>query len=83
MYFSLVTISTVGYGDYTAAHDLGRMAAGSEAVLGQVFLVTFVALIVSRFAAHMPLGRPHRDSSPPEHQIDGTDGPDDPPPGTR
>ncbi|MER7073201.1 potassium channel family protein [Terrabacter sp. NPDC000476] len=50
-YFSLTTISTVGYGDLVAATDLARLAATSEAVVGQVFLVTFVALIVSRFAA--------------------------------
>jgi len=50
-YFSLTTISTVGYGDFTATTDLARLAATSEAVIGQVFLVTFVALIVSRFAA--------------------------------
>ena len=56
MYFSLVTITTVGYGDVAAVTDLGRMAAASEAVLGQVFLVTFVALIVARFAAGMPRG---------------------------
>ena len=56
MYFSLVTISTVGFGDVAAVADLGRMAAASEAVIGQVYLVTFVALIVSRFAAGMPRG---------------------------
>ena len=56
MYFSLVTISTVGFGDFVAVTSLGRLAAGSEAVIGQVFLVTFVALIVSRFAAAMPIG---------------------------
>src|SRR4051794_5195918 len=56
MYFSVVTLSTVGYGDFTAVTNLGRMAAASEAVIGQVFLVTFVALIVSRFAAGMPRG---------------------------
>ena len=56
MYFSLVTISTVGFGDVAAVTDLGRMAAASEAVVGQVYLVTFVALIVSRFAAGMPRG---------------------------
>lgn len=50
-YFSLTTISTVGYGDFTATTDPARLAATSEAVIGQVFLVTFVALIVSRFAA--------------------------------
>ena len=54
MYFSLVTISTVGFGDFTAKTDLGRLIASSEAVVGQVYLVTFVALIVARFAAGMP-----------------------------
>ena len=44
MYFSLVTILTVGFGDFAAVSDLGRMAAASEAVIGQVYLVTFVAL---------------------------------------
>ena len=56
MYFSLITISTVGFGDFAAVTDLGRMASASEAVVGQVFLVTFVALIVSRFAAGMQRG---------------------------
>ncbi|MDN5790728.1 MAG: potassium channel family protein [Micrococcales bacterium] len=51
MYASLETITTLGYGDRVPATDFGGLLAGSEAVLGQVFLVTFVALIVSRFAA--------------------------------
>ena len=63
MYFSLITISTVGFGDFAAVTDLGRMASASEAVIGQVFLVTFVALIVSRFAAGMPR-RPSRGDDP-------------------
>jgi hypothetical protein len=53
-YFSLITITTVGFGDYTPATALGRLVASSEAVVGQVFLVTFVALIVARFAARQP-----------------------------
>ena len=56
-YFSLITLTTVGFGDYTPATDLGQLAAGSEAVIGQVFLVTFVALIVARFAARLPRAR--------------------------
>ncbi|MEO7752739.1 MAG: potassium channel family protein [Terracoccus sp.] len=51
MYVSLETISTLGFGDFTPVTDLGRLALMSEAVVGQVYLVTFVALIVSRFAA--------------------------------
>ena len=47
MYFSLSTITTVGYGDYTAITKVGRLAANAEAVVGQVYLVTFVAFIVS------------------------------------
>jgi hypothetical protein len=46
MYFSLVTITTLGFGDLAAAEPLGRMLSTVEAVIGQVYLVTFVAMIV-------------------------------------
>jgi hypothetical protein len=46
LYFSFVTLTTVGYGDLTAAGDLGRMLAVGEALIGQLFLVTVVALVV-------------------------------------
>src|SRR5204863_9598815 len=47
LYFSFVTLTTVGYGDYTAATGLARSLATLEALLGQIYLVTVVALIVS------------------------------------
>ena len=43
-----MSLATVGYGDYTAATDLGRTVAASEGLLGQIYLVTVVAVIVSR-----------------------------------
>lgn len=46
MYFSLTTITTLGYGDLAAVTPLGRLMATTEAVIGQVYLVTFVAMIV-------------------------------------
>lgn len=46
MYFSLTTITTLGYGDFSAVTDIGRFLAVSEAVIGQLYLVTFVAFIV-------------------------------------
>ncbi len=47
LYFSYVTLTTVGYGDLTAAGGLGRAVAVLEALLGQIYLVTVVALLVS------------------------------------
>jgi Ion channel len=48
LYFSFVTLATLGYGDYTPARQLGRMLAIVEALLGQLYLVTVLALLVSR-----------------------------------
>jgi ion channel len=47
LYFSLVTLATVGYGDFVARSDLGHTLAVFEALLGQIYLVTVVSLIVS------------------------------------
>ena len=46
LYFSLTTITTVGYGDLTARGDVGRMTAVLEAILGQLYLIPVVALVV-------------------------------------
>jgi hypothetical protein len=48
-YFSFTTLTTVGYGDYTAAASGGRAVAVLEALLGQVFLATLVARLVSAY----------------------------------
>jgi hypothetical protein len=53
-YFSFITLSTTGYGDYTAAGDGGRSMAVLEAVLGQVFLVTLVARLVALYGMVRP-----------------------------
>lgn len=54
IYFSFVTITTTGYGDYTAGTQLGRSLAVAEALIGQLYLVTLVSLIVGN------LGRSRR-----------------------
>ena len=48
LYFSYVTLATIGYGDYTAKGDLGHTLAVVEALIGQLYLVTVVALLVAR-----------------------------------
>lgn len=48
LYFSFITQLTVGYGDLTAAGNLGRACAVLEALVGQIYLVTVVAVLVTR-----------------------------------
>jgi Ion channel len=51
LYFSYVTLATLGYGDYTAGGTLGRSLAVFEVLIGQLFLVTAVALLVGTLVA--------------------------------
>jgi voltage-gated potassium channel Kch len=62
LYFSIVTLTTVGYGDITPATNLGRAVAASEALIGLLDLVSVVAVVVSRFRPARPL---RRDPDPP------------------
>jgi hypothetical protein len=48
-YFSFTTLTTLGYGDFTAAGNGGRAVAVIEALVGQVFLATLVARLVAGF----------------------------------
>jgi hypothetical protein len=68
MYFSLVTITTLGYGDLVAVTPLGRLLATVEAVIGQVYLVTFVAMIVGLLVAQ----RESRRGEQPSPDVDET-----------
>lgn len=54
LYFSFITQATVGYGDFTAAGDLGRALAVLEALTGQLYLVTIIAVLVSRLSGRNP-----------------------------
>jgi Ion channel len=54
-YFSFTTLTTLGYGDFTAAGNSGRALAVIEALTGQVFLATLVARLVAAFRS--PLER--------------------------
>jgi hypothetical protein len=47
LFFSYTTLTTTGYGDFVPVGHVGRMASGFEMMLGQIFLVTLVAGLVS------------------------------------
>ena len=55
-YYSFTTLATIGYGDLTAATNLGHTLSVSEGLLGQVYLVTVVSLIVGNLGRRRPPG---------------------------
>jgi hypothetical protein len=70
-YFSFTTLTTLGYGDFTAAESSGRSIAVLEALTGQVFLATLVARLVSAY-------RGPAQPTPPGGQLpEDVDGPGD------
>jgi len=46
MYFSYVTITTLGYGDITPLNSKAGALASTEALIGQIYLVVIVAWLV-------------------------------------
>src|SRR5262249_43262864 len=58
LYFSFITQTTVGYGDLSAVTNPGRACAVLEALVGQLYLVTIVALVVSRVRRREEGGAP-------------------------
>jgi hypothetical protein len=53
-YFSFTTLTTLGYGDFTAAESGGRSIAVLEALTGQIFLATLVARLVAAYRTPVP-----------------------------
>jgi Ion channel len=54
LYFSFVTLSTVGYGDFSPGSDGSRTLAVAEMLIGQIYLVTVVSLIVANLGRRRP-----------------------------
>ena len=63
-YFSFTTLTTLGYGDFTAASDGGRAVAVVEALIGQVFLATLVARLVAAFRGPVGPAQPPQPAQP-------------------
>ena len=68
LYFSMVTQTTVGYGDVTPVSGLPRSLAALEAFLGQVFLVATVARLVALQVAYSRRGPQPSTGTPPAGQ---------------
>ena len=51
IYFSSVTISTIGYGDITPAKDNARLLSAFWGVVGQFYMVAVVGIIISKYSS--------------------------------
>jgi len=51
IYYSFVTLTTLGYGDITPRSEVGRGLASVEAVAGQLYLAVMIARLVSLYAS--------------------------------
>ena len=49
LYFSLITLSTIGYGDVVPLHGEVRMLAALEGIAGVLYIAITVALLVSAY----------------------------------
>jgi len=50
-YFSVTTLTTAGFGDIVPVSDTARILAAYESLVGQVYLVVFIALLMGRHFA--------------------------------
>ncbi len=48
VYFTLITLTTLGYGDITPTTAVGMMVAGTEALLGLVWFGMLTSIIVKK-----------------------------------
>ena len=55
LYFSFITLSTVGYGDIVPASGAARMLSMVEAMFGMFYMATLVARLVSLYSSKTPL----------------------------
>lgn len=49
LYFSLITLTTVGYGDITPQGEFAQMLSASEAIIGQLYLAIFIARMMGLY----------------------------------
>jgi Ion channel len=56
IYFSFVTLTTVGYGDVTPVHPVARSLAVTEALVGQLYPAILLARLVSLATGSGPSG---------------------------
>ena len=58
LYFSFITLSTVGYGDIVPVSEVARMLSMVEALFGMFYVTLLIARLVSLYSSKSPPGSP-------------------------
>jgi hypothetical protein len=61
IYYSFVTITTLGYGDITPASPIARSLSSLEAVVGQLYIAVLIARLVGMHIAYSGTERSNRE----------------------
>ena len=70
VYFSFAVLTTTGFGDLTAATNVGRSLAVVEMLLGQLYLVTVIGVLVGNFAGRSRRAPAQAASEPPDSAVE-------------
>lgn len=54
LYFSFITLTTIGYGDFSPTSNLGQKIAILEGLIGQFYIAIVMAILVGKFISHNP-----------------------------
>jgi membrane protein len=71
LYFAFTTLTTTGFGDLTPVTDVARAVTILEALLGQLYLVTVLALAVARLRPARPRPPAPDEAAPRPRSDDG------------
>jgi voltage-gated potassium channel len=63
VYFSLITVTTLGYGDILPLSPLARLCAAFEAAIGVLYIAVMIGSIVGSFRSSDAIKDQHKDQS--------------------
>ena len=52
LYFSFITLTTIGYGDFSPTSELGQKIAILQGLVGQFYIAIIMAILVGKFLTH-------------------------------
>jgi voltage-gated potassium channel len=64
LYFSVITLCTVGYGDITPLSPVARMLAMTEAITGLFYMAVMISRLVSVYASAQPAAGTNVENGP-------------------